>query len=71
MTFTESSRRGEQLCGDKIRTVGIFGGRYGTGVCHEEVFRHAGNVLVWYLISAYMGEYICSKFRSTPKMCAV
>lgn len=48
----------KQICGDKVRIVVIFGGRYGTGVGHEEIFRSAGNVLVYYLISDYMGEYI-------------
>ena len=58
MTFIGSSRTANKLCDNKIRTVVIFGGRYGTGVGHEEAFRSAGNVLVHYLISDCMCEYI-------------
>lgn len=63
MTFIGSSRTAKQICGDKVRIVVTFGGRYGTGVGHEEVFTDAGNVLVFYLISDYMSEYIRKQIK--------
>ena len=54
-----------------LAAAAAVGGRYGTGVGHEEVFRSDGNVLVYYLISDYMGDYIWKKLSSTPKICAL